>query len=120
MKYKKIPSLSQGTTQEKINFINLFKDKYKLKDLLDALNISKSNYFKYYKKIDKDYNEYLLIKEIFDESKGTYGYRRIEKGLLKKWGLIMNHKKVLRIMKKYNLRPQYMIRIKNHSYKRIE
>ena len=88
--------------------------------MFDVLNISKSNYYKYYKQIDKDYSEYLLIKEIFDESKGTYGYRRIEKGLLRKWGLIMNHKKIHRIMKKYNLKPQYTKRIKNKSYKRIE
>jgi len=40
---------------------------------LDVLDISKSNYFKYYKQVDRDYEEYLLIKEIFDESKGTYG-----------------------------------------------
>lgn len=84
------------------------------------LNISKANYYKYYNRNDKDYNEYLLIKDIFDESKGTYGYRRIEKGLLQKWGLVMNHKKVQRIMKKYNLRPQYTRKVKNQSYKRIE
>lgn len=84
------------------------------------LNISKSNYYKYYNQNDKDYDEYLLIKDIFDESKRTYGYRRIEKGLLQKWGLIMNHKKVQRIMKKYNLRPQYTRKVKNHSYRRIE
>ena len=60
----------------------------------------------------------MLIKEIFDESK--YGYRRIEEGLLQKWGLIMNHKKIQRIMKKYNLRPQYTKRVKHPSYKRIE
>ena len=91
-----------------------------MKDLFDVLDISKSNYYKYYKQIDQDYNEYILIKEIFDESKGTYGYRRIEKGLLQKWGLIMNHKKIHRIMKKYYLRPQYTKRTKNSAYKRIE
>lgn len=32
----------------------------------------------------------------------------------------MNHKKIQRIMKKYNLRPQYTKRVKNKSYKRIE
>ena len=88
--------------------------------MFDVLDISKSNYFKYYKQIDKDYDEYLLIKEIFDESKGTYGHRRIEKGLLQKWGLIMNHKKIQRIMKKYHLKPQYTKKIKSKSYKRIE
>lgn len=84
------------------------------------LDISKSNYYKYYKLSDKDYEEYLLIKEIFDESKGTYGYRRIEKGLLKKWGLVMNHKKIQRIMKKYHVKPQYVKRTKNKVFKRIE
>lgn len=37
-------------------------------------------------------------------------------GLLHKWGLLMNHKKVQRIMKKYDLRPK----VKNRAYKRIE
>ena len=32
----------------------------------------------------------------------------------------MNHKKIQRIMKKYNLKPQYIKRVKNKSYKRIE
>lgn len=86
---KKIPSLPQGRTREKVKFISTFKNKYDLKDL-------------------------------FDESKGTYGYRRIEEGLLQKWGLIMNHKKVYRIMKKYDLRPKYTKKIKNQAYKRIE
>lgn len=98
----------------------MFKDKYRLKDLLAVLDVSKSNYYKYRNTIDKDYSDYLLIKEIFDESKCTYGYRRIEKGLLKKWGLIINHKKVYRIMKKYDLRPKYTRKVKNQAYKRIE
>lgn len=61
-----------------------------------------------------------MIKEIFDESKGTYGYRRICEGLLIKYGVIFNHKKVKRIMKKYNIQPQYIKRIKRVRYKRIE
>ena len=32
----------------------------------------------------------------------------------------MNHKKIQRIMNKYNLRPQYIKRVKSKSYKRIE
>ena len=98
----------------------MFKNKYNLRDLLDVLNISKSNYYKYRNYLDKDYSDYLLIKEIFDESRCTYGYRRIEEGLLQKWGLIMNHKKVQRIMRKYNLRPEYTRKVKNKAYKRIE
>ncbi len=85
-----------------------------------ALEISQRTYYKYRNSEDKDYYDYLLIKEIFDESKGTYGYRRICEGLLIKYGVIYNHKKVQRIMNKYNIKPNYVRRKKNQSYKRIE
>ena len=42
-------------------------------------------------------------------------------GLKIKYGVIFNHKKVARIMKKYNLKPEYVRRLRpNFSYKRIE
>ena len=66
-----------------------------------VLNISPKTNYKYRNKEDPDYYDYLIIKEIFDDSKGTYGHRRIVEGLLQKYGVIMNGKKVLRIMKKY-------------------
>ena len=85
------------------------------------LEISPKTYYKYKNKEDPDYYDYLIIKEIFDDSKGTYGYRRIVEGLLQKYGVIMNGKKVLRIMKKYNLIAEY-IRKSKKKYKneRIE
>jgi transposase InsO family protein len=36
-----------------------------------------------------------------------YGYRRIKKALLKQTNCIVNHKKILRIMNKYNLKVKY-------------
>ena len=85
-----------------------------------ALEISQRTYYKYRNSEDKDYYDYLIIKEIFDESKGTYGYRRVCEGLLIKYGVMFNHKKVQRIMKKYNIKPQQTRKKKNPSYKRIE
>ena len=85
-----------------------------------ALEISRRTYYKYRDCEDKDYYDYLLIKEIFDESKDTYGYRRVCEGLLIKYGVIFNHKKVQRIMYKYNIKPQYTRKKKSHGYKRIE
>ena len=85
-----------------------------------ALEISHRTYYKYRNCEDKDYYDYLLIKEIFDESKGTYGYRRVCEGLLIKYGVMFNHKKVQRIMKKYNIKPPYTRKKKNPAYKRIE
>jgi len=85
------------------------------------LNISLKTYYKYRNKEDSDYSDYLIIKEIFDDSKGTYGYRRIVDGLLQKYGVIMNGKKVLRIMEKYNLMAEYIRKSKKkHKNERIE
>ena len=85
-----------------------------------ALAISRRTYYKYRNQEDPDYYEYLLIKEIFDESKGTYGYRRVKEGLKIKYGVKFNHKKVARIMKKYNLKPEYIRRLRpNYSAKTI-
>ena len=86
-----------------------------------VLNISPKTYYKYRNKEDSDYYDYLVIKEIFDDSKGTYGYRRIVEGLKIKYGVIMNGKKVLRIMKKYNLMPEYIRKAKRkNKNERIE
>lgn len=89
--------------------------------MFSVLEISKQTYYRYRNNEDKDYYDYLLIKEIFEESKNTYGYRRICEGLLVKYGVIFNHKKVARIMQKYYLKPEYIKRIRpNFTYKRIE
>ena len=85
-----------------------------------TLDISKRTYYKYRNAEDKDYYDYLIIKEVFDESMGTYGYRRICDGLLIKYGVIFNHKKVQRIMKKYSIKAKYTCKKKNPTYKRIE
>ena len=61
-----------------------------------VLEISPKTYYKYRNKEDPDYYDYLIIKEIFDDSKGTYGYRRICEGLLIKYGVIYNRIKELK------------------------
>ena len=93
---------------------------YSLDNMCEVLDISKRTYYKYRAAEDKDYYDYLLIKEIFDESKGTYGYRRICEGLLIKYGVIFNHKKVQRIMNKYHLMPKYHKKLNKTKYIRIE
>ena len=85
-----------------------------------VLEISKRTYYKYRNAEDRDYYDYLIIKEIFDDSKGTYGYRRITEGLKIKYGVIFNHKKVARIMNKYHLMPKYHKKLNKTRYKRIE
>ena len=103
-----------------MTFINLYINNYKLSNMCAVLEISKRTYYKYRNAEDIDYYDYLIIKEIFDESKGTYGYRRITEGLMIKYGVIFNHKKVQRIMNKYNIKPKYAKKKQNQAYKRIE
>ena len=86
-----------------------------------VLEISKRTYYKYRNSDDPDYLDYLTIKKVFDDSRGTYGYRRITEDLKIEYGVIFNHKKVIRIMRKYNIKPEYIRRIRpNIGYKRIE
>ena len=71
-----------------------------MKELLNYLNIAKSSYYytiSLYNKEDKD----LLVKDkittIFNENNKRYGYRRITLEL-KNQGIIVNHKKVKKLM----------------------
>ena len=62
-----------------------------------------------------------MIKNIFDINKKCYGYRRITEELKNEYGVIMNGKKVLRIMKKYNIQAEYIRKTKiKHKNKIIE
>lgn len=89
-----------------------------MKALIKLDEIPRSTYYFYVKKMerpDKDEELKILIKEIFDEHKGRYGYRRIRDELVNR-GYNVNHKKVQRIMKELGLKS--MVRMKKYrSYK---
>lgn len=51
---------------------------------------------------EKDHDDYLLVKGIFEKGLSKLGWRSVQMRLLNK-GIIMNHKKISRIMKKYGL-----------------
>lgn len=94
---------------------------YRLPNMCAALEISERTYYRLRDREDPDYRDYVLIKQIFDESRGTYGSRRIREGLRRRFGIVVNHKKVERIMGKFGLRPEYVRRIRpNASAKRVE
>lgn len=81
--------------------------------------VSKSGYYKWLSQKDqksKDYDDHALVKEIFEKGNKKLGWRPIQMRLNNDYGLIMNHKKIRRIMLKYKLICQ--IRRKN-PYKQI-
>ena len=93
--------------------------KYPFKMLLKIAGISKSVYYYYIDKKDIDEkNKDIIekIKEIYYANKGRYGYRRITLEL-KNQGLNINHKKVQRLMKKFNLQSIIPKKRKYSSYR---
>lgn len=103
--------------------VDELRHKYLLKVLLKISGLKKSTY-EYYKsqkhlnvckKKDIEDNKIVnQIKEIFNEHKSRYGYRRVHLELKKT--IKINHKKVQRIMRENNLRGIHP-KIKYHSYK---
>jgi transposase InsO family protein len=82
--------------------------------LCDITDVSRSGYYKWLEHSnapDKDYDDYLKVKEVFDQGKGKWGWRSIKMRLED-----MNHKKIQRIMRKYDLVAK--VRRKN-PYKQI-
>ncbi len=78
---------------------------YPISLLCKVANVSKSGYYKWWKNADKikDETDALLIAELFFKSKKKAGFRTIKMQLLSEYGIIMNHKKIIRIMKKYEM-----------------
>lgn len=83
------------------------------------LGVSRSGYYFWLKKDhlrDKDLIIGNLIKECQAASKFTYGYRRVKLWLLRRAGVSVNHKAVLRIMNKYNLLSKIRRRRRYYQY----
>lgn len=91
--------------------------KYKLSLILKVAGMSKSTYYFLLKKDDFDIKNKDVIEEIkilFNRHNRNYGVRRVT-AYLKKKGFIINHKKVHRLMKKFNLSGKKPAQ-KYHSY----
>lgn len=76
--------------------------------MCDVIGVSKSGYYAYLKRekrpVSNEDKELLArIKRVYKVNRGTYGAKRISKELNAK-GIIVNHKKVARIMREANLK----------------
>lgn len=97
-----------------------------LNKILNSLNISKSSYYRLLSKPekDKDFDDYLIIKEIFEKRKEKVGIRQLKMLVERQHGLVMNEKKIARIKRKYclitKIRRKNNLRMfakKNHEHK---
>lgn len=84
--------------------IGLLRSKYKLKDLLKYFNIAKSTYMYWQKSLKRPNKDLEIENKIVKIRKDNpnYGYRRIT-AMLKRTGLIINKKKIQRLIQKLKL-----------------
>lgn len=103
---------------EKAEVIDALRDKYRLKELLETLHISKSSYCYQENRIhrsDKYANLRTEIRSVFCTTNGCYGYRRIHASL-KKAGVVVSEKVVRRLMKEESLAVRCVKHKKYSSY----
>ena len=89
----------------KYRVIYRHKDKYSISDMCRVLGVSRSGYYGFVKRMDKpakDMELSELIRECQQETRQTYGYRRVAIWLERK-GIHHNPKTILRVMNKYSL-----------------
>lgn len=107
--------------RDKFCIIRELSCKYTVKLLCDIAGVSRSGYYKWLNKgnIDISYSELEnKILELYNKSKKVYGYRRIKVALLREFGIRVNHKKILRLMRKINIKS--VIRKKKFKYKKLK
>ena len=81
-------------------------------------NMPRSGFYKWKadqerKNASKEYDNLLnTVREIYEASGGTYGYRRIDKALRKR-GIIVNHKRLQHILRENNLQSKLYVVRKN-------
>ncbi|WP_097160859.1 IS3 family transposase [Bacillus oleivorans] len=119
---KKVESLNSRkgkiTEQDKAQVIYELRHEFKVINLVKVAGIARSTYYYWVKQMGRPdkYNEVKeLIKKIFDEHQGRYGYRRITLEIRNR-GLKINHKTVRRLMNEMGLK--CLVRMKKYrSYR---
>lgn len=115
-----------GGASEKYALINELltgvDDGFSVNSLCEVAGVSRSGYYRWLSRAPgraqrekTDYEQHLLIKDVFQRKNGKAGWRVIKMSL-ERQAIIMNHKKIRRLMKKYGL----VTRIRrSNPYKRL-
>lgn len=102
--------------REIFKVIYSLSNKFSITLLCNIAIVSRAGYYKWCtnKKENKDdfFKERIL--DVYKKSKNIYGYRRIKISLKKEFGLIVNKKKILRLMRELNI--QSVVKKKKFKY----
>lgn len=93
-------------------FIHANAKKYSISKLVEVTEVSRAGYYKWLKRKgnnDQDNRDEVLMPyllKIFQEHRATYGRKRIKIALESEYGIIVNEKRISRMMRKYGLHCQ--------------
>lgn len=111
-------SIESLSNREKVIVINALRKTYSLAELLGVMQMAKSSYC--YQAAAIRYDKYqevrVQVRESFEASGHSYGYRRIH-AELRAWGVVLSEKVVRRIMKDEKLIVPIVRHSKYNSYK---
>lgn len=86
------------------------RNKLDIKFMCNYARVSRSGYYAYIKRLDiitekdiRDEEDYRMVKAAYDYKNWKKGARQIKMRIERDFGIVMNLKKIRRIMKKYNL-----------------
>lgn len=105
--------------QAQYAFILAYSKEYPITSLVEITEVSRSGYYKWLKRdgdceLDKrDEELFPFILKIFNDHAGTYGRKRIKYALENEYNLVVNEKRISRIMRRYGL--QCKIRRKRYK-----
>lgn len=104
-------------TKEKYEIISQISSLYPVNLLCEIAQVSRSGYYKWISRKatpNKDCKIEEKILDVYTKSRKIYGYRRIKVALKRIYGIVVNHKKVKRLMKKLGIKS--VIRRKKFKY----
>jgi len=91
-----------------------------VKGMCEFFGVSRAAYYEWLKKldqVDRDRARMEQVQEAYQTSHGIYGYRRIALWLRQRKGMVINHKAVLRLMKKLGIQSRARRR---KAYRKLE
>ncbi|MBT3319860.1 MAG: IS3 family transposase [Clostridia bacterium] len=106
--------------------VQRYSKEYPISILCKMFEVSRSGYYVWLKRKDKDEKLAGWIKQCQEETGQTYGYRRVKMWIMREKGQNVNHKAIIRVARKYKLQavirrsqPNFRYGKPSHKYPNI-